>query len=537
MKTLLGLLIYSAASVYGLSAVAKPVRRIAIIGSGISGLSVAHSLMNNSKRRNDENHHHGFDVIDIFDARSSLDTSAGAGIQLNGGLSVLGKINPQLQEAVYAAGLPQVRVQSRSQPWWDTGKVYDTLLELDLKQTVKSAGGDIASSLLSASDVTKSPPPQQQRLWWISIMRGALQRVLLDTLPSNSVWKLQFQKKLAKLEPRDQTDGGVFCHFTDGTESGPYDLVIGCEGINSVTKKYVESNGRINEMIETDRTSDSLVRSAIYSGLRIRYAVADGDPSQQNESTATLTQFFGSGAYALHGVYGAGGGQPNAQCAFIVYLDENYIGPFKIKDDASKSSDSADTVRIGENADWTQDQRRTVDIARERMLEQLRTSQIPSHANDDNLGQTIARADRFFELGSYYHNPFGPWSCTVPGMSHQQAHVVLCGDAAHALPPFLGQGSNQAIQDAYCLVEKIVEYNARIRKGDANVNLQTLLNEYQTVRWPACFNIFWKAAFLGYLETGGIDGFYGKFRDIFFKSMGAIGVASKVLLAAASPKI
>ena len=517
--------IASAGSVHGLSSVVpQPVHRIAIVGSGISGLSVAHALINNPSRNPE------WEVIDLFDARPALDTTAGAGIQLNGGLSVLGQINPSLQEAVYSAGVPQVRVQSRSKPWFDATKVFDTLLQLDLKKTVESAGGEIAASLLS-NPTLSSTSKEPNRLWWVSIMRGALQQVLLDTLPMKSGRsKLQFQKKLVRLRSND--DEGVHLEFADGTSSGPYDLIVGCEGINSVVKKYVESNGQIS----TTNSNESLIRSAIYSGLRIRYAVADGDPSQPVEPTATLTQFFGNGAYALHGVYGAGEGQPNTQCAFIVYLDENYIGPFKVKDD-SPSLDST-TLRIGENADWTQDQRRTIEVARESMLEQLRVCQIPSHPDEDALGRTIARADRFFELGSYYHNPFGPWSCSVPksGSISSIAHVVLCGDAAHALPPFLGQGSNQAIQDAYCLAEKVFEYNARIRNGDTSVDLQNLFNEYQAARWPACFNIFWKAAFLGYLETGGTDGFYSKFRDAFFKTMGVIGVASKVLLNAATPK-
>ena len=81
------------------------------------------------------------------------------------------------------------------------------------------------------------------------------------------------------------------------------------------------------------------------------------------------------------------------------------------------------------------------------------------------------------------------------------------------------------------------EYNTRIANGDIHVTLQSLLNEYERVRWLPCFEIFWKAAFLGYLETGGINGFYSKFRDAFFKSMGIIGVASKVLLNAATPKV
>lgn len=46
-----------------------------------------------------------------------------------------------------------------------------------------------------------------------------------------------------------------------------------------------------------------------------------------------------------------------------------------------------------------------------------------------------------------------------------------------------------------------------------------------------------KSALIGYLETGGVNGFYSKFRDGFFRTMGVIGVAKKVLLDAATPKL
>jgi salicylate hydroxylase len=192
------------------------------------------------------------------------------------------------------------------------------------------------------------------------------------------------------------------------------------------------------------------------------------------------------------------------------------------------------SVQVGENADWSQDNRNPQDVARSNMLDQLQRSGIPNDI-DDEMGRTIRDATRFFELGSYYHNPFCQWSRRVRGCDH--AHLVVCGDAAHALPPFLGQGSNQAIQDAYCLVEKIFDYNDKVQSGDVNASLQSSLKEYEKVRWPACFNVFWKAAFLGYLETGGVDGFYSKFRDGFFKTMGLVGVASRVLLNAATPKV
>jgi salicylate hydroxylase len=529
----------------------RPVRRVAIVGAGISGLSVAHALVNRPDQTTASNL---IETVDIFDARPFLDTTAGAGIQLNGGLAVLGRINPTLQTAVYQAGLPQGRVQSKSAAWFRPTGGLDTLLELDLLKTVQSAGGQVADALLSSTSSPHVDNPQQPKLWWISIMRGALQQVLYDILPTDDRRvRVQFGKKLTALNLDNDSNKGVRCTFADGTETGPYDVIIGCEGINSVVKNYVDSNGSPDTAV----SSTTAPKSAIYSGLRIRYAVADDSTDSAKPPFTTLSQFFGRGAYALHGVYGTGADRPPTQCTFIVYLDDEYIGPFPKPQSSSVSSAPAgssvslevspttsSSLRevVSENADWSQDRRQAATAARTQMLRQLEQCGIPQ---DNVLGQTIQRADRFFELGSYFHNPFCAWSTRVrvghsrskSGTTGSPALVVLCGDAAHALPPFLGQGSNQAIQDAYCLVEKIFEYNNRVQSGDDAADLQSLFKDYEAIRWPACFNVFWKAAFLGYLETGGPNGIYAKFRDAFFKTMGLIGVASRVLLNAATPKV
>jgi 2-polyprenyl-6-methoxyphenol hydroxylase-like FAD-dependent oxidoreductase len=142
-------------------------------------------------------------------------------------------------------------------------------------------------------------------------------------------------------------------------------------------------------------------------------------------------------------------------------------------------------------------------------------------------------AERSFELGVFYHNPFSFWSRPV---KDSKAMVVLCGDAAHAVPPFLGQGANQAIQDAYCLARKIAQYNERV-KADEDCSLPSFLFDYQLTRWPGTFSIFWQSLFLGYLETGGPNGLYSNFRNIFFKTTGFLGVAQRVLLGAAIPKL
>jgi flavin-dependent dehydrogenase len=138
----------------------------------------------------------------------------------------------------------------------------------------------------------------------------------------------------------------------------------------------------------------------------------------------------------------------------------------------------------------------------------------------------------------YFHNPFSfaGWSKEIPA-SHG-VFAVLCGDAAHAMPPFLGQGSNQAIQDSYCLAKRIYDFNAHVKSDEDEppLGLKALLKDYENLRWKPTASITLKACILGYLETGGPDGAYSKFRDVFFRFTFAVGVAGRVLLDAATPK-
>ena len=378
----------------------RPANRVAIIGTGIAGLSIAHALTN-SPLLEEEYGSFNFEVS-MFEARKKLDKKAGAGVQLNGGLVALGKINRQVQRAVIDAGLPVSQIKSRSKPW-SSSKPYEDLLQLDLGDIVKRAGGDVSENLI-----------QNGELLWSAIMRGCLQDTLWKTLPSVTRRKAQFNKALVDIMA--QSDGSVLCEFSDGTTAGPFDVVIGCDGVNSKCKEYIETG-----KISTDPSNREGNSAALYSGLRIKYAVADEWTQDDGESkSAVLKQYFGDGGDALGGTYGNGAGRPKSKIAFFVFLDKDYSGPFRKK----KAVESAEVA--AENADWREGEQRNREFARKAMINGMQELSIPLM----DIDPVVNSADRFFEVGIYFHNPFSlaGWSTKVAGKD--SAVVALCGDAA-----------------------------------------------------------------------------------------------------------
>jgi hypothetical protein len=68
-------------------------------------------------------------------------------------------------------------------------------------------------------------------------------------------------------------------------------------------------------------------------------------------------------------------------------------------------------------------------------------------------------------------------------------------------------------------------------------SLKKELGQYQNARFFPTASITVKAAIIGYLETGGRNGFYAKFRDTFFRFLNFVGVPKKVLLDSSVPKV
>jgi 2-polyprenyl-6-methoxyphenol hydroxylase-like FAD-dependent oxidoreductase len=122
----------------------------------------------------------------------------------------------------------------------------------------------------------------------------------------------------------------------------------------------------------------------------------------------------------------------------------------------------------------------------------------------------------------YYHEPLSSWSDAAGG-------AVLVGDAAHALPPFLGAGAGQAIQDAHALATALAQI------GTQHADMQAAVRSYQEGRQVATNAILQTSRLIGFLETQG--GLGAKARNALFRFLNVSGIAGNVYVTSATPTV
>mmetsp|Transcript_66685 Transcript_66685/g.124551 ORF Transcript_66685/g.124551 Transcript_66685/m.124551 type:complete len:500 (+) Transcript_66685:49-1548(+) len=296
------------------------------------------------------------------------------------------------------------------------------------------------------------------------IMRDALLELLSEAVPKDSI---VFNRELQSAEVEDD---GVVCKFS-GDDTRSFDLVIGADGIGTVARQ---------EVLESD------VEKPRYTGLRIAYGVrkAGGRPKG---AEVEPRQHFGEDLYALTATYG---GRNNELYEMIALI---------FRDDSP----------VSENIDWELADLRSQCMRR---LEDAGLTGEPS--------QVATGCDRFFELGVCEHPVgFEPW---------HRGRLVLVGDSAHAMPPFLGQGANQAVQDAVCLARSLAAIDFAKGECSSSVVNEALERYTGQRRLPVGFLAF-ESNFLGQLET--LPGPLGaQVRNNLFRLFGSSGVAGLVFM-------
>jgi salicylate hydroxylase len=319
-----------------------------------------------------------------------------------------------------------------------------------------------------------------------AIMRDSLQSLLAEPLrestDASGAATLQLGRTVVDVRPNVPAGGSrlVIADADDASDAVArkseefVDLLVGCDGIGSVVKRDCFPGAQ----------------PPAYSGVKVLFAVAPAG-SRPPASENTFHQWLGDGAYALSASYGGLEAQGGGNDVLALCYADGDAGV--------------------ENAGWGADGESAL---RSKCETTLRDSAMPTE-----VLRLCDAATRFYETSVYFRNPSSSWRNT-------DSTAVLCGDAAHAMPPFLGQGANQAICDAYRLAAELKAV------GTEHSTISAALDSYERQRWWPTSRLLLNSRILGFLETQRGPG--ALFRDAFFFTTGKLGVAEKVFLDAAT---
>ena len=478
-----------------LSAQLGSIKKVGIVGSGPAGLSLAAALQQLDS---------GCQEICIFEGRESfLQPRMGGGVQLSGGAAVIAKLGflPELDRL--AQPLQSIRARNAQSK---------ELLEVDVSALIQARAPGLVS-------------PAGQPMFY-SVMRDGLQKLLFDMsqaqprsaagstsqAANKAAVNVQVRKDVVGLE-EDAATKKVTLIFGDGQREGGFDMVFGADGIKSAARDYVRGGGG---------AKDADVR---YTGIKIVYGVTgrDDDFSLRPGGRGAFWQWFGDSAYVLSASYGGLTGVQHMMA--VVYRDKN------------RGGDTSVTTAADENAEWRSSAERS---KKEKLRAFLARSGFTASSGLFSLLDACDEG-RFVELA------VNDRSAPLLGWASASGRVVLLGDACHAMAPFLGQGANQAIQDAFVLASKVKRLNARASSEISDLErlawgisplspLQLAMLDYQRIRLLPTSIVSVKSNFLGAVET--LGGSLGCFvRDNFFRFNNIAGIAKLVILSGALPSI
>lgn len=464
----------------------KLIKKVAIIGGGPAGLGLATAFQYLHNQFPDLHLENNIQSIDIFESRNSvLQTSLGGGVQLSGGAIVLEKLG--LLSKLKKTSLNLRKVLGR-----DVNG--DILLQLNIEKGIK----DLASLELCSNDSNKDP-------MLFAIMRDGLQKLLYDAIiesqsTTNITTTFHCEKSFVCLS-EDLKKQTVDLKFSDGTTYSDYDMVFGADGIRSKLKDYVVSDYPYS--LDSLLTKQGLIQNR-YTGIRITFIVSPDDPKfliRNKNDINSFHQYFSNGCYTLCGSYGGINNTIQHMLA-IVYRDKNEkYGASWIEDSNSNSHIDMSSVKL-----------------------YLEASGLKNIKEIDNI-LLSAESDRIIDL------PIRDRYLPLNNWASRSRRVILLGDSAHPMAPFLGQGANQALQDAYVLATEINKYN-----NDINYSLNDVVVNYEEIRKIFTARISVTAGILGFIET--LSGKYGIFfRDNLFRVLNTLSIALRSFIDIAKPRI
>ena len=423
---------------------------------------------------------------------NALSGNVGGGFNINGGAAVLEKLG--VYEEVFSKNANTLRAVLSRRCDVDRTRLF----EVDVEREVR---GDF---LTNAKELLVNE--ERGEVMAGTVMRADLSQSLRESLNEETCEVVLGCEVIGV----DAESGEVELRRRDGTttETRKFDLIVGADGIDSLARKcVVESNASSGDgsssgsgnSSRSGGSSTSGRKEPIYSGIKILFGVTGVDDKPEDlirelSDRTTAHQWFGDGAYSL--VF-TGGGE-NKKRHNLAFCSNEPLG-------------SANS-----NPSWRANSSVTKEYAHNKMMK----ANMPA-----DVLRLCLRCERFFEIGVFFHEPLDSWSSS-------NGKVVLVGDAAHAMPPFLGQGANQAMQDAYVLAKCLATCGADI-KNPSKVN--EALQSYSNTRRPPTEAIMNASRFVGALETG--KGPVSLFRDLAFFVAGKFGLTGKIFLSGATPRL
>jgi FAD-dependent urate hydroxylase len=308
-----------------------------------------------------------------------------------------GIAGPVTAMALQRAGVRATMYEAYKRPTGDVGSYLtvatngiDALGAIDAREPVLTAGFPTASNvLLSATGKRLGTVSNGGRLpdgtVAHTIKRATLSRILREEAASRGI-RIEHGKRLAMAE--QTADGEVVARFDDGTDAKG-DLLIGCDGIHSATRRIIDPNAPAGRYVGLTN----------FGGYTERMSL-DAEPGKWH-------MVFGKHAFFGYVVDPSGG---------AVWFANVPRSPIGTEERATTTTEQ-----------WTQ---QLVDL----------------FADDRGpAGELVASGRLEFAADNTHDLPSVPRWHSGP--------MVIVGDAAHAPSPTSGQGASMAIEDAVVLAK------------------------------------------------------------------------------------
>ncbi|SJL12803.1 related to Salicylate hydroxylase [Armillaria ostoyae] len=349
---------------------------VAIVGGGMCGLACAVGLSKSGIR------------VDVFEAGSKFE-EVGAGVGLG----------PNALRALKGLGLYEI-VLSRSDAPSPTFREFLFLSGLDENKVVYDY------------------PPTSADDLGLGIYRPVFLDAVVCLLDPSTV---HFNKRCVSVTSTETTTA---ISFTDGTKHEA-DVVIGADGIRSMTRNYVVGEGVQKHMVFTNTIA--------YRGL-IPLEDLKAAGLQTQLSTRPIMFVGLDKHFVIYPIHG------DKRINVVVFVSKSDIPPQPPLPSPWVAATS-DRELQEHFQEWSRDARIIV----------------------DHMGASI----------KWFIHTLDP-----PLGSYSRGRVVLVGDAAHGMPPYLGAGVGQGFEDVFLLCELLK--NDKVTKS----NIEDALRTYTEVRLP-----------------------------------------------------